>query len=117
MDSKKRINSREKGKRGEREGAKLLNDLLDRDDIKRSQQFKGGVDSADLQIDDCSLHPEIKWVDKLNIYEAIEQAERDCNNKVPFVLHKRNYKEPLLTIRAKDLIEFCREILRIKDKK
>lgn len=109
------IDSKEKGKRGEREAASVLRLLLDKDDIQRGQQNKGGIDSPDVLIANSSLHAEIKRVERLNIYDAIDQAVRDGESKVPFVMHRRNKREWLITVRLSDLIAFCREILRLKD--
>jgi hypothetical protein len=109
------IHSKNKGKRGEREAAKELRLRLDKDDIIRGQQNKGGIESPDVMIADSSLHPEIKRVERLNIYDAVDQAVRDGQSKVPFVMHRRNNREWLITIRLSDLIAFCREILRLKD--
>src|SRR5437899_3884036 len=71
------MNSREKGKRGERQW---------RDELRaqgyaarRGQQFSGSPDSPDVVCDELGwIHFEVKAVEKLNIYDAMEQAERDC---------------------------------------
>ena len=60
---------------------------------------------------DFNLHAEIKRVERLNIYEAMEQALRDCGSKVPFVMHRKNKKQWLITINASDLIRFAKAIV------
>ena len=93
METKKRINSKQKGKRGEREAALVLNyifNVLSR----RGQQHKGTEDSPDVEMADTILHPEVKYTERLNLYEAIEQAIRDAGeSKIPFVMHRRNHKD------------------------
>src|SRR4051812_17526596 len=73
----KRMNSREKGKRGERQW---------RDELRahgyaarRGQQFSGSPDSPDVVCDALAwIHFEVKAVERLNIEDAMEQARRDC---------------------------------------
>lgn len=73
-------------------------------------QYQGSPDSPDIH---CSLpiHFEVKRVEALNVYKAVEQAVGDCGQKVPAVAHRRNRSEWLITIRAQDLKEFAKAIL------
>ncbi len=71
------MNSREKGKRGERQW---------RDELRptgyaarRGQQFCGSAESPDVVCDALPwIHFEVKTVERLNIEEAMEQARRDA---------------------------------------
>ncbi len=83
--------SREKGKRGERMAAKELKKLGI--DARRAQQYCGEAGDADLITDVEKIHFEVKNVERLNLYDAIEQAEEDKRaGTVPVVLYKRNGK-------------------------
>ncbi len=45
------------------------------------------------------IHIEAKAVERLNIYEAIEQAKRDAReDEIPAVFHKKNRQEVLVTM-------------------
>jgi Holliday junction resolvase len=109
------INSRDKGARGEREAASRLQALTGMP-AHRGQQYKGGQDSPDVigGIEGC--HFEIKWVERLNIYEAMAQAMRDADTNTSVVISKRNLREPLLTIRLADLVIFSCLVLATVEK-
>ena len=104
------MNSRAKGARGERQW---------RDELRaagyaarRGQQFAGSPDSPDVVCDALPwAHFEVKAVERLNIEDAMEQAQRDCGRKVPFVAHKRNFRPWLLTMTAQTFFEFLRGVL------
>lgn len=84
--------SRQKGKRGEREAAKALANLGIT--ARRSQQYCGVAGDSDLITDIDELHFEVKRVERLNLYAALEQAEGDRRvSQVPVVLHRRNGKQ------------------------
>jgi hypothetical protein len=105
---KRRINSRAKGARGERQW---------RDEIRaagwqaeRGQQFAGGAWSPDVRTD-LPFHFEVKCVEKLNMDNAIAQAERDsANGEKPWaVAHKKNGGDWHVTISADTFFTLCRE--------
>lgn len=91
-------NSRQKGKRGEREAAKYLASLgfgTYGDDTRRGQQHRGGRDSPDVICDALSaVHIEVKvgspaYIDLgPRLVVAMEQAINDAARaeKVPMVL-------------------------------
>jgi Holliday junction resolvase len=108
------MNSRQKGKRGEREAAKILNAHFGLT-ARRGVQFQGGIDSPDVRGVWDGTHAEIKRVENLDIYAAIDQAVRDSGGKVPFVMHRKNNKPWLVTVRVEDLAEFIRRIKEHKD--
>lgn len=100
---KKRVNSRAKGARGEREAAKVIAAVLGLS-ARRGQQFAGGADSPDVVTDANDIHFEIKRVENLNIVNAVKQAVRDAGeSKTPVVLHRRNNCDWLLTLRFADV--------------
>ena len=104
------INSRAKGVRGELEWAKWLRDNLGVSDARRGQQFSGGVDSPDV-IGVEGTHVEVKRVEKLNLSHAMTQAVRDSGDNLPYVAHRKNGEEWMITIQARDLLAF-RELLK-----
>lgn len=84
------MNSRDKGKRGEREAAKMLSDALGIP-CRRGQQFSG-VEGRDV-VGIPGVHIEVKRTESLRLYDALEQAKRDAaDDDVPVVLHRKNGK-------------------------
>lgn len=105
------MNSRDKGKRGEREWAKVLHDSFGLDAV-RGVQFRGSLDSPDVKGSWEGTHPEVKRVEKLDITSAVEQAVRDAGlSNVPYVAHRKNNKPWLVTVRVSDLKEFLRRVI------
>ncbi len=104
-------NSREKGARGEREFARLLREHYTVD-ARRGVQYKGGPDSPDVE-GIPGIHFEVKRTERLSLYEAMAQAERDCGDRVPVVAHRRNGKEWLLIIREKDVNRFIESMSKV----
>ena len=100
------INSREKGKRAERELASQLRGYGY--DCRRGQQFSGANGDADV-VGLKGIHIECKHVEKLNIYNAIDQAKRDTTESLPTVFHRKNHSEWLATMPLSDWIKLYRE--------
>jgi Holliday junction resolvase len=100
------MNSREKGKRVERQARDLLREYGFT--ARRGQQFRGGPDSPDI-ICNLPIHFEVKGRERGNPYDWIEQAARECGNgQTPTVLWRRNGK-PFLSIRyATDDLDIIR---------
>jgi len=100
-------NSKQKGGRGEREWAAFLRDhcLV----AYRGQQFAGGIDSPDVVCESLPLiHFEVKRVERLNIYDAMDQARKDSAFKMATVAHRKNRREWLVTMLASDWIELAK---------
>lgn len=101
------MNSREKGKRGERELASFLREHGF--DARRGQQFSGGPESPDIVSRVLGwLHIEVKRVERLNIIDACAQAEGDAKGKPWIVVHRRNHGPWLFTAK----LEFFFDLLR-----
>lgn len=97
------INSKRKGKAGELELAHKLNEYGY--NAKRSVQYNGKDGQADV-IGLKDIHCEVKRVEKLNIYDAIEQAKRDAKNgDKPAVFHRKNRCEWLVTMELDDFVK------------
>jgi hypothetical protein len=96
------MNSRTKGKVGEREFAALLRGHGF--DALRGQQFSGGADSPDVMSDALAwLHIEVKRVQNLNLAAACDQAKRDADGKPWIVAHRRNRQPWMITLDANEL--------------
>ena len=108
--SRRTMNSRQKGKRGEREWAAWLREHMGCEHARRGQQYNGAEGEDVLDGFDV-LHHEVKRVERLNIYEAMRQSIRDAKpGRVPIVAHRRNGDQWLVTIRASDMREFAAAI-------
>lgn len=103
------LKSRNKGKRGEREAAHALCEV-GVVEAKRGCQYHGGPDSPDIH-DNTDIHWEVKRCEKLSIYPALKQAEREAGQKIPAVLHRRNNEEWLVIVKLQHLKAIAREVL------
>lgn len=99
--------SREKGKVGEREVAGILRDYGY--DCRRGQQFCGANGDADV-VGLPGIHIEVKRVEKLNLYDAVDQSKRDKkDDELPAVFHRKNRCEWLVTMPLDNFMEVYRE--------
>lgn len=111
--------ARNKGKRGELELAHFLSDQLYCKHIRSAQ--REGKNSADIVPENPEyvypIHWECKRVEKLNIYNAIEQATRDARDGyIPVVAHRRNGEEWLMTMPLKYVVELSFIMRKLVDK-
>jgi hypothetical protein len=96
--------SRNKGKRGEREAAAELGNLLGCAS-RRGVQYQGGPDSPDVVLEGVNIHVECKRTETLNVYKALEQAKNDAPpGHVPVVWHRRNGRESVLIVSTSDIV-------------
>lgn len=101
------MNSKEKGKRGERELAKKLREYGY--DCRRGQQFCGSNGDADV-VGLPGIHIECKRNERLNVYDAIFQAVHDCKKGLlPAVFWRKNNSEWLVTMTLEDWMELYKE--------
>ena len=98
--------SREKGKRGEREVARILKE--NGYDARRGVQYKGGQDSPDV-IGLRGVHIEVKRTERLNLYDSISQSRIDSGEDMPVVMHRRNDCEWLVIQPLEDWLKLYRE--------
>ena len=101
--------SRRKGKVGELEWAKFLTDLgLP---SRRGQQYSGleGEDVKTAGLEELA-HWEVKRVEALSLYAAMDQALRDAGGRIPLVAHRRCRQEWLVVLRGCDLLRFAEAI-------
>lgn len=100
---------RQKGKRGERMAAKAVSAALCVK-ARRGVQFKGGSDSADIEVEIQGVHWEVKFVEREAVRSWMAQAQAECGAGVPVVLHKRSREEWLVTLPLERLYEFVQRL-------
>ena len=103
------VNSRQKGKRIERQ---WRDELREAGFLKsfRGQQYCGAAGNADVVCPELpNLHFEVKGVQNLNVSKAIKQAIGDCGAKTPVVAHKKNGEPWLVTMLADDWLRLVKD--------
>lgn len=101
--------SRDKGKAGERELARLL--TAEGFEARRGAQHRGGDDSPDVICPSLpGLHWEVKRCQRLRLYDALDQARRDAGDHLPVVAHRANGRQWLAILDLRDLLSVLREI-------
>ena len=103
------MNSKQKGNRGEREGARFI--IEQGFQAERGVQYQGSPDSPDIRIKDLpKLHVECKRTERLKLYDALQQAKCDAGDeKIPVVLHRRNHHEWVVILDGVDFFNIIRE--------
>ena len=100
-------NGRTKGKRAELELARVLRDYGF--DARRGQQYCGANGDADV-VGLPGVHIECKRVERLNLEDAVAQAQRDARTgEMPAVMHRRNRGQWLVTMTLEDWMELYKE--------
>ncbi|CDA50604.1 putative uncharacterized protein [Dialister sp. CAG:486] len=106
------INSKAKGKRGELAWCRFCGGFGYT--VRRTAQFCGNNEAGAA---DCigirGIHQEVKFVEHLNIQDAMDQSIRDARkamkDEVPIVAHKRSNCEWLVTMRACDFLKLYKD--------
>lgn len=104
------VDSREKGKRYERELASMLR-AAGYPDAHRTAQYQGNSGKA-YDIEGVpGIAIEAKHREKMALYDWMEQAVRDSEGSglLPVVMHRKNNAETLVTMRLADWLEIFRE--------
>lgn len=96
------MNSREKGKRGEREFVEFLKGRGIH--ARRGQQFNG-TEGKDVIHGMTGIHFEVKRTEQLRLNEAYAQARRDADFEAPVVAWKRNRGRWMAIMAMDDLID------------
>lgn len=105
------MNVKRKGTAGENELAEILRESGIRA-FRNDQIFKGGKGNPDVfaEIRGRQIHIEVKRVEKLNVPEAVHQAERDAaEGAFPVLAHRRNREKWLVTMPLVPLIEILKK--------
>lgn len=103
------MNSKQKGKRGELEFAKLCRDMGY--DVRRTAQYCGNTGDASDCVGLPGIHIEVKRTERLSIYDAMAQAIWDSRNSgdIPIVAHRRNDSQWLIIMESDDWFKLYRE--------
>lgn len=104
------VNSKRKGKTGELELARKFREHGY--DARRSVQYNGKEEDGQADILGLpGVHIECKRTERLNLYDAVDQAKRDSNGKeqIPVVFHRKNHCEWLAIMTLDDFMNFYRE--------
>ena len=92
--NKQRVNGNRKGKVGERELARKLQEYGY--DVRRSEQYNGKAEEGQADLLGLpGVHIECKRTESLRLYNAVDQAKRDSTgtDDIPVVFHRRNKRE------------------------
>ena len=105
------VNSRQKGKRIERQ---WRDELREAGFLKafRGQQYCGAAGNADVVCPELpTIHFEVKGVQNLNVLAAMKQAIADSakSGRTPTVAHKKNGEPWLVTMLAADWLRLVRD--------
>jgi len=106
--------SRDKGKRGEREAAAEIAKLFGVE-AARGRQYHGRDDAPDIVTGLQGVHFEVKRTERLNLYDALEQAGSDAGDAIPVVLHRRNGKRWVAIVALDRLSELANIIVGNKE--
>lgn len=100
------MNSKQKGNRGEIELLSLLR-AKGLDAVRNDQRYIGGKDNPDIALHASgkAYHLEVKRTEKLNIWAAIEQAQRDAEKAIPVVVFRRNRSPWMVCVSLNDWIK------------
>ena len=103
------INSKQKGARFERSLASKFRQYGY--EARRTAQYCGNTGDASDVVGLPYIHIEAKHVERLNIYDAMEQAKRDSanSNNMPVVFHKKNNHEILVTMQFDSFMKLYKE--------
>ena len=95
--------SREKGKRGEREVAKILRDH-GYNDARRGVQFHGGPESPDVT-GLPGVHIEVKRTEICKAYDFLAQSIFDAGEDIPIVVHRQNGRPWIVIMSLEDFLD------------
>ena len=102
--------SRDKGKRFERQLARIFREY-GYADSRRTAQYCGNTGDASDVVGLPGIHVEAKHVEQMRLYEWMDQAKRDTagTEEKPVVFHKKNNHEILVTMQLDTFFELYRE--------
>lgn len=104
------VNGKRKGKNGELELARKLREHGY--NARRSVQYNGKEEEGQADVLGLpGIHIECKRTERLNIYDAVNQAKRDSDGKqqIPVVFHRKNHCEWLAIMTVDDFMNLYRE--------
>lgn len=103
-----KINSKDKGARGEREWRDFCREH-GFTECRRGRQYNG-IESEDV-VGLPDIWQEVKRDERLNVYEALVKAEGDAKEgTLPIVAHRKNRQLWMVTMYAEDWFELYRAL-------
>ncbi len=107
----------EKGKRFERTLASKFREYGY--DARRTAQYCGKTGDAADVVGLPYIHVEAKHVERLNIYDAVDQAKRDAEagekGLLPAVFHKKNNRNILVTVEFETFMQIYKAFERERE--
>jgi hypothetical protein len=103
-----KINARKKGSGGELEFAKLLNDRFGGVGARRSQQYMGAPQSADI-VSDLPFHFEVKRCQRLQFRDWWAQLRGEATDKIGVLAFRWNNGPWIIAMDADDWCDVVRE--------
>lgn len=102
--------SRDKGKRFERQLARIFREY-GYSDSRRTAQYCGNTGDASDVIGLPGIHVEAKHQEQMRLYDWMDQAKRDSKNtgNMPVVFHRKNNHEILVTMQLDTFFDIYRE--------
>ena len=114
------LNANQKGKRFERDVAKILNKKFETN-VRRTP-MSGGMsikgDIIDINPDSVlfDYHFECKNQEKLNIWKALAQARADKpTRKIPLVVFTKNHERDYVALELEDFMNILKELEDLKN--
>ena len=105
----KKIKSKDKGARFERELASKFREY-GYTDSRRTAQYCGSTGDAPDVVGLKGLHIEAKHQERMQLYDWMDQAKRDAKEgSKPVVFHKKNNADILVTMKLEDWMELYKE--------
>tara|TARA_Y100001937_G_scaffold40638_1_gene57726 strand:+ start:283 stop:621 length:339 start_codon:yes stop_codon:yes gene_type:complete len=85
---------------------------LEPDDVRSTSMGCGG---EDLQLSPAArklfrFSVECKNVERLNVYDAYEQASANSGDHEPLLIMKKNHKKPLVVMDAEHFVELIKKL-------
>ena len=112
------VNGNQKGKAGEREAAKVLNEIFGCQ-ARRGQQYSGGSDSPDIVDAIPGVHIEVKRTETILLKKWEKQVTEDAGGKPRMIMHRYNRHQWWVMIPLVDLVPTAFklvEFLRVRKK-
>lgn len=103
-------NSKQKGKNGELELARKLREHGY--SVRRSVQYNGKNEDGQADLVGLSgIHIECKRTERLNLYDAVDQAKRDSagTGNIPAVFHRKNHCDWVVILPLDDFMNIYKE--------
>ena len=104
------VNSKQKGKNGELELAKKLREHGYA--VRRSVQYNGKEEEGQADLLGLPhIHIECKRTERLNLYDAVDQAKRDSagTGNTPAVFHRKNHCDWVVILPLDEFMKIYRE--------